>query len=293
MKGLRSHFVFSRNQQNGIFLLLIIVLVLQGIFYFMDYNPGNEISAEEDEIREFQQEIDSIKAARAEADTLKIYPFNPNYITDYRAYTLGMSLEETDRLHKFREGDNWVNSAEEFQKVTGVSDSLLAVISPYFKFPEWVTNPRTFPKQKTSVSNRSFAQKTDLNTATAEELQQINGVGEVLSNRIINYRNKIGGFVDDIQLKDIYGLNFETRDKLTSVFTVKTKPEVERLNINEAGLLELSEVPYIGYELAREIIDYRLLHENIEDLRELSKIEGFPADRIDRIQLYLGADADF
>ncbi|HSP12872.1 MAG TPA: helix-hairpin-helix domain-containing protein, partial [Salegentibacter sp.] len=106
-------------------------------------------------------------------------------------------------------------------------------------------------------------------------------------------RNKIGGFVDDIQLKDIFGLDYETREKLTSGFTVKTKPEIERLNINDAALLELSEVPYIGYELAREIIDYRLLHENIEDLRELSKIEGFPADRIDRIQLYLGTDEDF
>ncbi|HSP13023.1 MAG TPA: helix-hairpin-helix domain-containing protein, partial [Salegentibacter sp.] len=234
MKGLRSHFVFSRNQRNGIFLLVLIVLVLQGIFYFMDYNPENEISAEDEEIRKFQEEIDSIKAAQAEADTLKIFPFNPNYITDYRAYTLGMSLEETDRLHKFREGDNWVNSAAEFQQVTGVSDSLLAVISPYFKFPEWVTNPRSFPQRKTNISNRSFAEKTDLNTATAEELQQINGIGEVLSNRIINYRNKIGGFVDDIQLKDIFGLDYETREKLTSGFTVKTKPEIERLNINDA-----------------------------------------------------------
>lgn len=270
--------------------MVLIILVLQGVFYFMDYKVGNDISAEEEEIEKFQQQIDSIKAARADADTLKIFPFNPNYITDYRGYILGMNLEEIDRLHKYRAGDKWVNSAEEFQKVTGVSDSLLKIISPYFKFPEWVTNPRPSQYQKSSVVNRSYAEKTDLNKATAEELQEINGIGEVLSRRIITYRNKIGGFVNDIQLKDIYGLDYKTREKLHALFTVKSKPSIEVIDINEAGLLELSEVPYIGYELAREIIDYRLLHEKINNFEELSKIERFPGDKIDRIQLYLSID---
>ncbi|WP_081211338.1 ComEA family DNA-binding protein [Salegentibacter sediminis] len=290
MKGIRSHFVFSRNQQNGIFLLVLIAIVLQGVFYFIDFNTGKSISVEDEEIKRFQQQIDSIRSARAEADTLKIYPFNPNYITDYRGYTLGMSLKEIDRLHKYRAGDKWVNSAEEFQKVTGVSDSLLKIISPYFKFPEWVTKPRPSLSPKTALVHRSFSEKADLNTASAEELREINGIGEVLSRRIITYRNKIGGFVNDIQLKDIYGLDYETREKLKAQFTVKSKPSIELLNINEVGLLELSEVPYIGYELAREIIDYRLLHEKIDSFEELSKLERFPGDKIDRIQLYLSID---
>ena len=290
MKGLRSHFVFSRNQQNGIFLLVFIVLILQGVFYFMDSKAGSAISAEDEEVKRFQQQIDSIRIARTNADTLKLFPFNPNYITEYRGYTLGMSLEEIDKLHKFRAGKQWVNSAKEFQEVTGISDSLLKVISPYFKFPDWVTNPRPSKYPKNTVVNRGYSEKTDLNKATAEELQQINGIGEVLSRRIITYRNKIGGFVSDIQLKDVYGLDFETREKLLAQFTVKSKPSIAVLDINEAGLLELSEVPYIGYELAREIIDYRLLHEKINSFEELSKIERFPGDKIDRIQLYLSID---
>ncbi|HEY9184738.1 MAG TPA: helix-hairpin-helix domain-containing protein [Salegentibacter sp.] len=290
MKGLRSHFVFSRKQQNGIFLLVFIVLVLQGVLYFMDSGTGNAFSAEDEEIERFQRQIDSIRAAKAAADTLKIFPFNPNYITDYRGYTLGMSLEEIDRLHKYRAGDKWINSTEEFQEVTLVSDSMLKLISPYFKFPEWVTNPRPSKYQKPDVVNRSFSEKSDLNTATAEELRQINGVGEVLSTRIIAYRNKIGGFLSDIQLKDIYGLDYETREKIFARFTVKSKPSIVILDINEAALLELSEVPYIGYELAREIIDYRLIHEKINDFQELSKLERFPGDKIDRIQLYLSVD---
>jgi hypothetical protein len=55
----------------------------------------------------------------------KIYLFNPNFITDYKGYKLGMSVAEIDRLLEFRKGDKYVNSAAEFQKITKVSDSLL------------------------------------------------------------------------------------------------------------------------------------------------------------------------
>jgi len=285
MKSIKSHFVFNKSQQNGIFLLVIIIIVLQAIYYFLDFST--EDSAESltpEEVEAFQAQIDSIKLARAEADSVRIYPFNPNYITDFKGYTLGMSVEEIDKLHQFRDEDKWINSAKDFQKVTGVSDSLLASISPYFKFPDWVIESE---KKKSKVKITTPISVSDLNEAEAEELQKVNGIGEVLANRIVNYRTKIGGFRSDLQLKDIYGLNYETREKLQRQFRVIEKENFSLININQARLLELVEVPYIKYELAREIIDYRQLHEKIESFEELSKIESFPSDKIDRIQLYL------
>lgn len=289
MKGFKSHFVFSRNQQNGIFLLLCIIFVLQAFWWLFDFEEERESSVENEVVKKFQLQLDSLKTAKEEADTLRVFPFNPNYLTDYRGYVLGLTPAEIDRLQAYRAENKWVNSPEDFQKVTGVSDSLLEVIAPYFRFPEWVSNSNSPVKDKeTEVATTGPAR--DLNTATAEELQEVSGIGEVLSARIVNYRTKIKGFIDELQLKDIYGLDYKTREKLTTQFTVKTPPENEILNINEASLLELSEVPYFDYELAREIVDYRLLYEGIESFEELSKIENFPADRINRIQLYLSID---
>ena len=265
--------------------MVIIIIVLQAIYYFLDFSTEDSAeSLNPEELEAFQAQIDSIKLARAEADSVKIYPFNPNYITDFKGYTLGMSVEEIDRLHRFRDRDKWINSAKDFQKVTGVSDSLLASISPYFKFPDWVIEAE---KKKSKVKVTTPISVSDLNKAEAEELQKVNGIGEVLANRIVNYRTKIGGFRSELQLKDIYGLNYETREKLQRQFRVTEKENFSLININQARLLELVEVPYIKYELAREIIDYRQLHEKIESFEELSKIESFPSDKIDRIQLYL------
>lgn len=285
-------FVFNKIQRNGIFGLILIILVLFGLMLFQQKKQQTEIAApgnSEEEIR-IRRFIDSLKnVEKTKVNTPEILPFNPNYLTDYRGYVLGMSPKEIDRLHDFRKQNNWVNSVADFQKVTGVSDSLLAVISPYFKFPEWVTEQRA-AQAKTRVqqsSKLSFAQKSDLNTATAEELMEIKGVGEVLSVRIIRHRNQLKGFVDDIQLKDIYGLNYETRQNILDKFTVKTPVQFEKINLNTAGAAELTEVYYINYELARKIVQYRLTREGISSFEDLSNIEGFPVDRIDRLELYL------
>ncbi len=292
MSKFKSHFVFNRSQQIGVFLLVVIIVVLQLVYHFVDFSENNlPTGLNEQDLILFQKKIDSVKLAASADKTVKIIPFNPNLITDYKGYTLGMSPEEIDRLHAYRIQDKWVNSSEEFQQITKISDSLLQKISPYFKFPDWVTSKNS--RSRVNVSNsvkKAFGDKIDLNTATAEDLMMLKGIGEVLSVRIVNYRNKIGGFVDDLQLKDIYGLNYELREEIQSYYTVKSPPEIKIFRINQASVLELSSIPYINYELAREIVNYRLLHEKISSFEELANIKEFPSEKIERIALYLSVE---
>jgi DNA uptake protein ComE-like DNA-binding protein len=292
MMKFKSQFVFNRSQQIGIFLLVVIIVVLQLVYHFVDLSKNNiPTGINEQDLTLFQKKIDSVKLAASAVKTVKIFPFNPNLITDYKGYALGMSPGEIDRLHAYRARDKWVNSSEEFQQVTKISDSLLQKISPYFKFPDWVTSKNSTARLR--VSNpvkKAFEDKIDLNTATAEDLMMLKGIGEVLSERIVNYRNKIGGFVDDLQLKDIYGLNYELREEIQSYYTVKSPPEIKIFSINQASVIELSGIPYINYELAREIVNYRLLHEKIGSFEELAKIKEFPSEKIERIALYLSVE---
>jgi competence ComEA-like helix-hairpin-helix protein len=242
------------------------------------------------EINKYQKEIDSLRLVKTQNSEETIYPFNPNYITDYKGYTLGMSNEEIDRLLAYRKQNKWINSAKEFQDVTKISDSLLNELSPYFKFPEWVTNPK--PNLTTKFQNdsesKTFDQKIDLNTATVQQLQMINGVGEVLSQRIVKYRNKFpGGFIDDIQLTDIYGLTTEVIERITNQFTVKTPRNIQKLNINKASADELVTIQYIDYEIAYHIIEERTLREGFKSLDDLTKVKDFPINKIEIIKLYL------
>ncbi|WP_242206269.1 ComEA family DNA-binding protein [Aestuariivivens insulae] len=292
MNNLKSHFTLTKQQRNGIFLLVLLIVTLQVSYYFIDLHP-EAVAYNQEAYDVFSKEIDSLRQIEKTAIASKMYPFNPNYITDYKGSTLGMSNEEIDRLLAFRKANRWINSAKQFQEVTKISDSLLAAMSPYFKFPEWITNPKTSLNDNKGYKDqyKSTAQKEDLNTATAKQLQKVNGVGKVLSERIIKFRNKfVGGFIADVQLQDVYGLSPEVISRITNRFTVKTPRSIERIDLNKATVAQLVTVQHIDYDLASAIIEERTLKDGFQNLEELQKVKDFPVNKFDIIKLYLSLE---
>ena len=289
----KSHFSFTKKQRSGIFLLLILILVFQCAYYLFDFS-SEELDNDSQDVYQFQAEMDSLRIVKLEASKPVIFPFNPNYITDFKGYSLGMSNAEIDRLHAFRDTNKWVNTAKDFQKVTKVSDSLLAQISPYFKFPDWVTNPKPKTNYTNSYSNNStpktFSQKQDLNTATAAQLKRVYGIGEKLSERIVAYRVKYGDFVADVQLQEVYGLSPEVIERALNDFTVKTGKPITKININTATLDQLVTIKYIDYEIGHSIIEQRTLREGFKSFDELTKVKDFPVKKSEIIKLYLSID---
>lgn len=295
---MQSHFKFNKQERSGIFFLLLIIVLLQvGYLIFRSSSSYKSVSSFSSDTKE-QAKIDAIKETAIVEDTVKIYPFNPNFISDYKGYTLGMSIAEIDRLHAFRSKNEYVNSAEDFLKVTQIPDSLLKVISPFFRFPEWTKRdrqPAVNGVQFSTGRNISSHSETlvekfkikDINSVTSEELQIVNGVGEVLSKRIVKFRNRLGGFIIDDQLIDVYGLEPFVAKRVLRKYKVLKKPTIERININTASVDAISSLVYIRYDVARSIVSYREENGPLTSLNELEYIEGFPTEKFNRIALYL------
>lgn len=289
MRKFKSYVTFSKEQRHGIFLLLILIVILQLVYFFVPFSKSN-IEVNKAELSKFISEIDSLKKLELLKRSPKLYPFNPNYITDFKGAMLGMSNEEIDRLLAFRKQDKWIYSAEQFQDVTKVSDTLLKALSPYFKFPEWVTQSKIKNDKATHQNSRlkTYTQKKDLNTVTAFDLEEIKGVGYVLSNRIIKFRNTFkGGFNADIELTEVYGLTPEVILNITDQFTVKTPRLIKKKNLNTTTKDELVTIPHIDYDLAHNIIEQRQLRGGYKTINELVKVKGFPVKKIKIIELYL------
>ena len=295
MKRIKSHFRFDKQERNGIFFLLILIVLLQSVHFFIKtQRPDVENQVVFD--TSLQIQIDSLKQLALLNRTPKLYPFNPNFISDYKGYTLGMSPQEIDRLLKFRETGKYANSAVEFQKVTGVSDSLLSSISTFFKFPEW-TQKRNSSNTSVLVSTRkkqATASKTavDLNKATAEELMQVYGVGQKLSTRIVKFRDRLGGFLINEQLYDVYGLDAQVVERILERFQVLHTPEIKRININSASASDIAQLVYISYSQAAKIVRYREENGPIGSLNEMANMFNDSSEKIDRIGLYLSFEEE-
>ncbi|KGK29492.1 MULTISPECIES: ComEA family DNA-binding protein [Cellulophaga] len=291
MNSFKSHFKFSKQERSGIFFLLLIIVILQ-VGYVIYSKVASRNSAKLLKVDDATQaQIDALKETANQKDRLIIYPFNPNYITDYKGYTLGMSVLEIDRLHQFRAANKFINSVQDFQQVTMVSDSLLNKISPYFKFPDWVKKAKDPIKVMVgdlegNLTSGAITVK-DINTVTAIELQEVNGVGEKLSARIVKFRDRLGGFVDDVQVSEVYGLEPAVVQRITKKFKVLAPPEISKININTASASEMAQLVYLSYAVSKAIVLYREENKGIHSFEELKNIEGFPSEKISRISLYL------
>ncbi len=289
-KRFSTYFYFSKSQRSGLLALLVLIVVLQTIYFFVDFSLPIKENPEKEKWLAVQTEIDSLKSTMSIKGS-KLYPFNPNFISDYKGYKLGMSVQEIDRLLTFRKQNKFVNSAAEFQKVTQISDSLLGVIAPYFKFPDWVkqkTKWKTFPNS----NYPTFAKKEkmiviDINIATSEELVKVYGVGEVIAQRIVSYKESLGGFVAMEQLNEVWGLSPEVLANLNKQFKVKSMNGIKKVDVNNASIKELAQFPYFKYTVAKQIVIYRSMNGTINSVDDLIKIKNFPVDKAKIIGLYL------
>jgi len=268
------------------------LILLQIALLFVDFSADENQQIDKDEFYAIQGKIDSLKRVNKDSITKRTYRFNPNFLTDFRAYQMGMSEKEIDRLLTFRKKGKYVNSPREFQQVTGVGDSLLRMMSPLFKFPEWTQKKKAnqYPKKPLDQTQTSSPGKIkDINGVTAEELSRIKGVSDKLSKRIIAYRNKLQGFYEDDQLFEVYYLDKEIGKRILRSFQVIEKPLIQKIDINSASFKEILKTPYIDYKLTQRICNYRDENIHFNDLEELKKIDSFPIEKFDRIALYLSA----
>jgi DNA uptake protein ComE-like DNA-binding protein len=280
-------FFFTRRQRQGLMLLLLLIVCLQAAIHFADFDSTRPVSLAGRQWLAMARSVDSMQ--RTHPPPPKIYPFNPNFITDYKGYRLGMTVPEIDRLFAFRKTGKFVNSASEFQRVTGISDSLLSAISPFFKFPDWVTEKKA--NASSGLKKRQWKEAeivvADINTADAGALIAIRGIGPALSARILDMRQRLGGFVSMQQMDDVWGLQPEAVGELKRHFDVLKAPSVPKLKVNEASLKELLGFPYFHYPIGKNVLTYRSMHGRISDAGDLLNIEGIPAEKIKIIALYL------
>ncbi|WP_430909358.1 ComEA family DNA-binding protein [Maribacter sp. 2-571] len=288
MKRITPHFKLNKQERNGVFFLLFLIISIQiGYICYRSFPSKNEAgSLAIDSVRSV--EIEKLKTKSLEQNIAPQYDFNPNFITDYKGYALGMSVAEIDRLLEFRAQNRFVHSAAEFQKVTQISDSLLGAMKGRFRFPEWTKQRKTaYGNTDKTFDTASNAQKNAINSATAEALREIPGIGEKLSVRIVKFRDRLGGFMVMEQLYDVYGLEAEVAERVFKRYSVQNLPDIQSINVNEASVSQLVKLIYIRYAVAQEIVSYREQNGPFRSFSELEKITDFPFDKIDRIALYL------
>jgi DNA uptake protein ComE-like DNA-binding protein len=121
-----------------------------------------------------------------------------------------------------------------------------------------------------------------LNTADTTILKTVPGIGSYFAKKVVEYGQRLGGYVSVDQLDEIEDFPLDAKDFLTIEGASPRK-----LNVNTLSLNELRRHPYINFYRAKAITDYRRLHGPLKSLQDLRLSKDFPQEAIRRLEPYV------
>ncbi len=210
--------------------------------------------------------------------TTSLFNFNPNTTTAEDWKKLGMSDKQIQVISNYLAKGGKFRTKEDFKKIYSIKPEQYSALEPFITIPE--ERKPTFAK--TEITVEIF----DINSATAEDLKKIPGIGDYLSQAIVKYRNLLGGYSSINQINEVYGMKPETFDKIRKNITA-TGGIQRKIKINFATLDELKNHPYIGKEKARRILEFKQKKGKIKDSKLLETSQIFSAPELEKCLPYL------
>ena len=201
----------------------------------------------------------------------ELFPFDPNTISKDSLQLLGFSERQAQSIIKARQKGWHFRTKKDFSRLYVVSDEKYSELEPYILLPDSITYHK---KHKTTAAAPGKA--IELNTADKETIQRVLKLPPWTAERIVKYRNALGGFYRKEQLKEVYGFPRERYKEISKLTTVDTT-RVSKINIQSASYGELVRHPYIDRDLAEWIIrrrDRGKLH-SVQDLARYKRLDPY------------------
>lgn len=297
-KTIHNFFGTTRAQTNGFIGLLVVITV--AIFsqpitrWWVSTRPQDfsKDTAVLDSIT--RQWIASTEKQEGEVSekgsTITYFNFNPNSATQDELRSLGFSEKLSTRIINYRAKSGKFKIKSDMLKLYGMDSLLYATISPYIQLPDQVEKPKFGKPEFATRAPKEKPEKFNLNEADTIQLEKIYGIGPALAKRIVKYRDKLGGFVSEEQLKEVYGLDTAVVKKIREASYLSDRTIIKKINLNTTDEKTLAVHPYFGRKIASAVVAYRFQHGNFKSVDDLSKIALIDKTNLVKLFPYVTVD---
>jgi len=147
-------------------------------------------------------------------------------------------------------------------------------------------NKKNTPFEKQETKTQYAIVKLELNRCDSTEIVVVPQFGAKRAQKLVEYREKLGGFYAFEQLKEVFILQNIEVDLLKKYFTIDLSL-IHKININTASYKELVSHPYIDSYLTKLIINYREKNGNFTSMEEIQKATNAYQELIEKLRNYI------
>jgi competence protein ComEA len=293
-KVLREYFAFPKKERRAIWVLFLIWLVLiivqinQKSFYKFNSDEFSYSIVYNKQVKQFDDSAMRQETFYKFDRKSKLFRNYFKYISEKQLLDLGLTKDETQTIVSLREAGLKIYTEYDLDTASILSDRCKTILKQGLKF---FPSKKLFRKNEANILALSTSEKIELNRADTLALDAIKGVGLGMAKRILKYRERLGGFKNKEQLKEVWGMDSSTYENILKNIQID-KQVLIKLNINTADLKSLGQHPYIGYSLAKLIVNYRAQHGNYKNIRDLMNIHVMNEEIFSKIEDYISIEND-
>ena len=223
----------------------------------------------------------------------ELFYFDPNSLSSAEWQRLGIRDKTISTIQNYLNKGGKFRKPEDLQRIYGLFPNEFERIAPFIKIESsGETNNYKDFTVKTKIENpvvKTFTPRyssVEINSADTSSLIALPGIGSKLAMRIINFRDKLGGFYSLNQVGETFGLADSSFQKLKQFLKLENT-SLKKININTAAVDELKIHPYIRYNLATIIVAYRNAHGPFENVESIKKVMAVTDEIYAKIAPYL------
>lgn len=290
LKFYRDYFNFSKAERNVFFLLVLAVICIIAfpiIFKPQKYDKTDFMAFKDNSNLVEERRTKFKNEEKKYYKSYSKFDFNPNDVSYENLLKLGFKSYTANKIINARTKGFVFRTKKDLAKIYSIDTVLVKSLYAFIQLPETV-----IPKQNTytkSTYEKPVYQKPaliDINSADTALFNRLPGIGNILSARIVLYREKLGGFNSLSQLSEVYGLKPEVLEKILPKITLDLS-QIKLININTATISELSQHPYIKKRMAAIIVNYRNQHGLFSKPQDLLKTQVIQEQELEKFSAYL------